>query len=143
MILSDNKDTPGQSQLFLSHFKIDQFINLQSLILIEIENKSLETILIYLNKLQHLRALSLKSQTTIPLTLPLANLRYLELSQSTLSQLQKTCLTTPKLQTLKVTIIHRTSNFNFQCPLDYLTRLVLQIDGKVLLSNKKLLRFRS
>ncbi|CAF1270549.1 unnamed protein product, partial [Rotaria sordida] len=51
LILSDDQYTPGQSQLFLSHFQIDEFINLQSLTLIEIERKSLEIINEHLYKL--------------------------------------------------------------------------------------------
>lgn len=130
LILSDNKDKPGQSQLFLSHFQIDQFINLQSLTLIELEQKTLEIILIHLNKLKHFRALSLKSKTSMTLSLPLVNLRYLELLQCTLDNLQSICSTTPQLKILNVIVIHQSSNFDFQCQLNYLTRLVLQIDGK-------------
>ncbi|CAF3570491.1 unnamed protein product, partial [Rotaria sp. Silwood2] len=129
LILSDEKDTSGQSELFLSHFQINQFINLQTLILIQIEKKSLEIINLHLNKLHYLRSLFLNSEITIPLSLPLVNLRYLKLSQYSLDQLKNICFTTPQLKTLNVTVIHRTSKFEFQCQLDYLTRLVLQIVG--------------
>jgi hypothetical protein len=65
LILSDDKDTPGQSELFLSYFQIDEFINLQSLTLIQIEQKSFEVINASLNKLDNLRSLLLNSEITI------------------------------------------------------------------------------
>ncbi len=58
LVLSDKNDTPGQSELFLSHFQIEQFTHLQSLILIDIECKSLYSILPNLYKLDHLRSFS-------------------------------------------------------------------------------------
>jgi hypothetical protein len=130
LILSDDKDTPGQSQLFLFHFQFDQLINLQSLTLIQIERDSLRHIIPFLNQLKHLRTLSLKSESPVPLSLPLANLRYLELPQYTVDQLKPICLTTPRLKILNIIIEHRTSNFDFQCPLEHLTRLILQIHCK-------------
>ncbi|CAF1411599.1 unnamed protein product, partial [Rotaria sp. Silwood1] len=65
---------------------------------------------------------------TIPLSLPFANLRYLKLLRYSFDQLKTICLTTPQLKTLNVTVIHQTSKIEFQCQLNYLTRLVLQID---------------
>ena len=90
----------------------------------------------YLAKLHYLRSLSLRSETAIQLSLPLTNLRYLEVSQSTLDQLKTICSTTPQLTTLNVTVVHRTSNFEFQCQLDYLIQLVIHIDGKHCSNNK-------
>jgi len=130
LILSDDEDTPGQSQLFLSHFQIDQFINLQSLTLIEIDKRSLEIINLHLNKLDCLRSFSLNSKILISLSLPLANLRHLKLPQCSLDQLNKICLPRSQLKTLDITLIHPTPYFTFPCQLVHLTRLVLQIDGK-------------
>ena len=129
LILSDDKDTPGQSQLFLSFFQINQFRNLQSLILIEIEEKSLKMMIKYLNQLKHLRSLSLKSDSVIILPFPLKNLRYLKLCQSPFDQLKTICLTTPQLKTLNITIIDQTANLDIPCELHCLTRLFLKIDG--------------
>jgi hypothetical protein len=56
--LSDDVDTPGQSELFLSRFRIEQFIRLQSLTLFNIEVDALESIFSDLNKLNHLRSFS-------------------------------------------------------------------------------------
>ena len=58
LTLSDNDDTPGQSQLFLSRFQIEQFTQLQSLALINIEFKPLLSIFSNLHKLDKLRSLS-------------------------------------------------------------------------------------
>ncbi|CAF1135214.1 unnamed protein product [Rotaria sordida] len=54
----DDDDTPGQSELFLSRFRIEQFIRLQSLTLFNIELNALESILLSLNKLTQLRLFS-------------------------------------------------------------------------------------
>ncbi len=58
LILSDDDDTPGQSELFLSRFRIEQFIRLQSLTLFNIELDTLESILSDLNKLDQLHSFS-------------------------------------------------------------------------------------
>ncbi|CAF2577764.1 unnamed protein product [Rotaria sp. Silwood2] len=56
--LFDDIDNNGQSELFFSHFHIEQFTQLQSLTLINIENTFLEFILPNLNRLNHLRSFS-------------------------------------------------------------------------------------
>ncbi|UJR18203.1 hypothetical protein I4U23_005104 [Adineta vaga] len=56
LILSDDYDTPGQSQLFFSRFQIQQFTQLQALTLINIEFQSLKWIFPNLNKLNFLRS---------------------------------------------------------------------------------------
>ncbi|CAF4832592.1 unnamed protein product [Rotaria sp. Silwood1] len=58
LTLLDNIDNNGQSELFFSHFHIEQFIQLQSLTLINTENNLLHCILPNLNKLNHLRSFS-------------------------------------------------------------------------------------
>jgi len=58
LTLSDDDDTPGQSELFLSYFRIEQFIRLQSLTLFNIELDALESIFSDLNKLKQLRSFS-------------------------------------------------------------------------------------
>ncbi|CAF4079408.1 unnamed protein product [Rotaria sordida] len=128
LILSDDQHTPGQSQLFLSHFQIDEFINLQSLTLIEIEKKSLEIINEHLYKLNRLRSFLFKSEINILFSMSFVNLHHLELSQCSLNLLENICLTTPWLKTLNVTVIHETSNFEFQCQLNYSVRSMNEIE---------------
>lgn len=59
LTLSDDQDTPGQSEIFFSHFQIKQFTQLRHLTLIMIEFKSLESIRSKLYKLNQLCSLSL------------------------------------------------------------------------------------
>ena len=63
LILSDANDTPGLSKLFFTYFRMEQFIRLQSLTLLEIEHNSLQSIFSDLHKLTRLRALSFNGQT--------------------------------------------------------------------------------
>jgi hypothetical protein len=64
LTLSDSHDTPGQSELFFSRFRIEQFIRLRSLKLIEIEFTSLEFIFPNLPKLNELRSFSFDAHST-------------------------------------------------------------------------------
>ncbi|CAF3984354.1 unnamed protein product [Rotaria sp. Silwood2] len=63
LILSDADDTPGQSALFLTHFRLEQFSQLQSLRLINIEFDSLTSILLNLHHLQRLHSFTYDSKT--------------------------------------------------------------------------------
>jgi hypothetical protein len=58
LILSDDNDTPGQTELLFSRFRLEEFIYLRSRTLIKIEFESFETIFVNLNKLKQLKALS-------------------------------------------------------------------------------------
>jgi hypothetical protein len=58
LTLSDGDDTPGLSSLFLSRFRIEQFIRIRSLTLIQTEFNSLESIFANLHQIHQLRALS-------------------------------------------------------------------------------------
>jgi hypothetical protein len=58
LILSDANGTPGQSDLFLTRFRIEQFIQLRSLRLVEIELDSFESTFSNLNHLVLLRSLT-------------------------------------------------------------------------------------
>jgi hypothetical protein len=62
LTLSDDDDTSGQSELFLSHFRIEQFIHLQSLTLFKIEINALKLIFSDFYKLKQLRSLSFQSK---------------------------------------------------------------------------------
>ena len=63
LTLSDDNDTTGQTELFLSRFRIEQFIHLRSLKLAQIEFESLEPIFSNLDKLKQLKALSFNDST--------------------------------------------------------------------------------
>ncbi len=63
LILSDDCDTPGQSELFFSRYQIEQFTHLQSLTLIKIEFESMESIFFNLGKLKHLSSLSFEGDS--------------------------------------------------------------------------------
>ncbi|CAF0840521.1 unnamed protein product [Adineta steineri] len=58
LILSDESDTPTQSQLFFSRFHIEQLTQLQTVTLIKIESHSLKWIFLNLSKLKSLRSLT-------------------------------------------------------------------------------------
>ena len=61
LVLADDKDTPGLSRLFLSRFRIEQFIQLRALTLISLDLDVSTLILSYLNQLPHLRSLSINT----------------------------------------------------------------------------------
>ena len=63
LVLSDANDTAGLSKLFFTYFRMEQFIRLQSLTLIEIEHASLYSIFTDLHKLKNLRSFSFNNQT--------------------------------------------------------------------------------
>ncbi|CAF1310268.1 unnamed protein product [Rotaria sordida] len=65
LILCDNENTPGQMELFLSRFQIDQFTCLRSLTLIDIGPEFWEPIVTKLNSLKNLRSFLYISSTKI------------------------------------------------------------------------------
>ena len=65
LTLSDENDTPGQSELFFSRFQIEQFTRLQSITLVKIEVESIKNIFSNLYKLEQLRSLSFESDSII------------------------------------------------------------------------------
>ena len=58
LTLSDDNDTPDQSELFFSYFQIEEFTQLRSLTLIKIEFNSIKSIFSNLHRLHRLRFLS-------------------------------------------------------------------------------------
>jgi hypothetical protein len=68
LILSDNNDTPNQSQLFRSFFSIEQFIRLRTLKFIELDDDG-ESFLLDLYKVKHLVSLEINVQIDLPLIL--------------------------------------------------------------------------
>jgi hypothetical protein len=170
LTLSDSSATPGQSELFLFRFRIEQFIRLQSLTLFYIELDSLESIFSDLNKLNHLRSFSfhaknvmkkyrtwafdfptitgrlndLISETYVQVLpklnrlslsdgialrmIPLPYLRYLALTQSTISELQLIFTQMPELRSLNVCLIGDTSSIEYLHPPSQLNQLTLTIN---------------
>jgi hypothetical protein len=63
LILSDDDDTGGQSELFLSRFSIEQFTRLRALSFIKIDGTSLQTILSNVLSLKQLRSFSMGIET--------------------------------------------------------------------------------
>ena len=63
LVLSDANDAPGLTRLFFSHFRLEQFIRLRSLTLIDVDFDSLEAIFAHLDNLKQLRALSFNEQS--------------------------------------------------------------------------------
>ena len=63
LTLSDDNDTPGFSELFFTRFRMEQFIHLRSLTLIQIEIDSLQLIFPHLHKLNQLRSFSFNIET--------------------------------------------------------------------------------
>ncbi|CAF3674161.1 unnamed protein product [Rotaria sordida] len=61
--LSDDNNTLVQSDIFLSYFRIEQFTQLRSLTLVQIEFESLKSIFSNLNKLGQLRSLSFNMES--------------------------------------------------------------------------------
>ncbi|CAF1647732.1 unnamed protein product [Adineta ricciae] len=61
LVISDENDTIGQSELFLSYFQIEQFTNLRSLSLIHMKKESLHRFLQNLSNLKQLDSLSFDS----------------------------------------------------------------------------------
>lgn len=93
LILSDDIDTPGQSALFFSRFKIDQFIHLRSLNLICIEFDSLKYIFPNIYHLPHLHTLSFNRATIRKKHLQLDQIRANLISHSTYFLLHSNVLT--------------------------------------------------
>ncbi|UJR24549.1 hypothetical protein I4U23_005924 [Adineta vaga] len=58
LTISDDCDTPGQSELFFSRFQLEQFVHLRCLRLINIEFESLEHIFTNLHKLKQMKSFS-------------------------------------------------------------------------------------
>ncbi|CAF4618956.1 unnamed protein product [Rotaria socialis] len=68
LILSDDADTPRQSQIFLSHFQIKSFTRIRSLTLDRVERKSLLIILSHINKMNRQFRLFLHNCDIVPLS---------------------------------------------------------------------------
>jgi hypothetical protein len=65
LTLSDSDDTPGQTQLFLSFFSMNQFTRLRALTLVEIDDES-RSLFIDLHELESLISLELELKFYLP-----------------------------------------------------------------------------
>jgi hypothetical protein len=153
LTLSDDEDTPGQSELFFSHFRITDFSRIRMFKLINIEYASWEDIYPYLNKIKDCHRFSIESidnnrlpyaqvlfyasqikiDTTDQLqTHSLPYLRCLTVSQSSIGELQSICSSAYRLTSLKVDHLILNTNYDLSLPTQRLIRLVLCFNGKCL-----------
>ncbi|CAF1345334.1 unnamed protein product [Adineta steineri] len=137
LVLSDSNDTPGQSQLFLSRFPIEQFINLRAITLIEIDDHDAQSILTNLDQMKYLTCIEInpkfhythlyiKSQLTrfivkyndviyfenqtFIIQNQLFRLRHLSLRYCSYFQLEHIFRYAPMLASLNISIIFATHN---------------------------------
>jgi hypothetical protein len=154
LTLSDDNDTPGQTELFLSRFRIEQFTHLRSLTLINIEFISLEAIFSNMDKLKQLKVLSFTDYTITQLNrldfsdgtnltkIPLTNLRYLKLERCFIDDLRVIFQHAPGLKSLDICLNLEKPNLEMNLTTTRLSRLKLEIRGEVkieLFLNKVLL----
>lgn len=154
LTLSDDKDTPGQSQIFLSHFHLEQFTKLRTLRLIEIENPWFDLILVNLPKLPRLSSLIVNQNSThhysqtihlnvfshfnrLELNINVnftsllwPNLRHLKIATCTIHQCNIILRYTPQLISFQACINAQWSNFQNNFPMNQLIRLNLTIQSK-------------
>lgn len=154
LIISDANDTPNQSIVFFSRFKIEDFIHLRSIRLIDLRPDSWQQILPYIARLDRNHRLSIESsrsndvphtqllQHAVRLKLNIGSrlishelpyLRSLILSKCSMLELNEICSSTTQLQYLAV--YHATWNHSNELILLglKLKTLILHLEGKYLL----------
>ncbi len=105
LILSSADDTCRQIHKFFELFYIRQFINLQSLTLIQITEQELNKIVTKLNHLSKLSHLSIKLVDSLIPQITVPSIKYLSISICSMSRLQQILLCTPILKYLNVQLI--------------------------------------
>jgi hypothetical protein len=133
LTLSDDNDTPGLSQLFLSRFRMEQFTRLRSLTLIQIGNDSLQLISSYLHRFNQLRSLSINTESIrfIQNQCKNSNLRHIKLEKCTDDELEIIWHRLPQLKSLDVCLNVNRSRLTLILPrFNHLIRLNLQIESK-------------
>jgi hypothetical protein len=132
LTLSDDADTPGQSKLFFSRFRIEEFTQLRSLTLIQVEIDSLKLILSYLHKLDQLHSLSINVQAISHVQNQLINsyLRHLKLEKCLPDELEMISPHVPQLKSLDVCLYMNRSKFELNLPFNQLIRFNLKIESK-------------
>jgi hypothetical protein len=133
-----NKDTCGQIEHFLSLFSLNEFIQLRSLTLIQIEQNQFEkikSILPFLHRLHSFRVLDTKygendlfnhlpmsnlrrlTIPTVPINGPISSLTYLSISSCSLDQILSSLFQyAPLLKSLKIDNISKTSHTILNLP---------------------------
>ncbi|CAF3991432.1 unnamed protein product [Rotaria magnacalcarata] len=145
--LSDDNDTCGQSEIFLSRFQIDQFVKLRSLTLLRIELKSLKSINLHLHKLDQLLSLTYdltlndssfaifqqgqrikfsRGSTDLLSGMPLSHLHHLTIVQCSFKTFLIICNLARQLKTLDIELIGCPPNAVLQFEFVQLTRLILR-----------------
>jgi hypothetical protein len=110
LTLSDDIDTPGQSELFFRRFRIEQFSHLRSLTLVKIEFESLKDIFSNLDKLEQLTSLSFEVYSITHKYLPSCN------SIGTQSRQLRTILLDPYTRVLpRLTRLCLSNGFDLGC----------------------------
>lgn len=157
LILSDGNDTPHQSDVFLSLFKLEEFyLTLHSLTLQDINNQSMELILNHLDKFNNLSSLTILNNSLTPSSTtlkdvftrlirlniscewffynitPMYQLKHLIISnRCTFNQLEDIIHHAPNLISLNI-CLDRESGATIQGITSNITRLVLNMSCKLL-----------
>lgn len=153
LALSDEEHTPGQSKLFLSRFRMEQFARLRSLKFVDVQNDSLEIIFRSLNKLNGLRMLSVDISpnrddlSTIDYSLfpfwwtsykdsitckpiPISRLQHLKIGHRILDDFEYIFKSGSNLQSLHVDVVNTRFDIDAYEPLTKITRFVLEMNCK-------------
>ncbi|UJR19477.1 hypothetical protein I4U23_022608 [Adineta vaga] len=149
LTLSDQNDTPGQSELFFSRYQITDFTGLRLLKAIDIEHKSWLHIYPYLRKLNDFHRLSIEltnvnllphipilfhaselqiASTNLLQTPSLPYLRHLTATQSSINELLAISSSARLLQSLKINNVMFNTNHQLLLPAQRLIRLVLHFN---------------
>ena len=105
LLLSDSDDTCRQVHTFFELFYIKQFMNLESITLIDAEERCLAKILPKLNYLPKLSYSSMKLVDGVLPKIPVKSLKCLSLGTCLMSDLLEVLILTPQLQSLSVQLI--------------------------------------
>ncbi|CAF0855895.1 unnamed protein product [Adineta steineri] len=152
LTLSDLDDTPGQTQLFFSRFRITDFNRVRFLTLVNIVPASWKHIYPYVRNMDshhrliivstnvdllpyaevlfHSSRLQINIASQLQTQQHLPRLRSLTVSQSSIAELMTICASTTQLTSLKVHEIVFNANDEMFLPAQQLKRLVLNLGGK-------------
>jgi hypothetical protein len=134
LALCDNVNTPDQSKLFFSRFRIEQFRQLKSLTLIQIEIDSLELIFNDFHQLHQLCSLSINIESISHIQNQLINsqLIHLKLGKCSIDELETILQYLVKLKSLDVCLNMKRSKFKLNLPHKQLIRLNIKVWSKVM-----------
>ncbi|CAF3243832.1 unnamed protein product [Rotaria sp. Silwood2] len=129
--LSNADDTCRQIHLFFGLFYIGQFVNLESLVLIEIPEQDLNKVVTKFNLLSKLSYLSIKLAHGLMPKITAPSLKYLSIGICSMSQLQQLLLSTPILTKLDVQLIADTTPADITFLPPTITTEILQLKNKI------------